>query len=184
MKWNADNLNDGQKTGANGTWLSVGLPPLVIKDRSQIIDLTRIINNEGKLRWKVPPGNWIIIRFVCANTGEKLKVPSPNSNGLATDHFSHEATRVFIQYIIDRLEQKGLVTRTRTSPDRRVITIELTEEGRKVAENAPPPVQLKIVEGLKQLNEQEREQIIQALSKLAEMIDSKELGPAPEQEIR
>jgi DNA-binding MarR family transcriptional regulator len=86
--------------------------------------------------------------------------------------------------IIDRLEQKGLVTRTRTSPDRRVITIELTEEGRKVAENAPPPVQLKIVEGLKQLNEQEREQIIQALSKLAEMIDSKDLGPAPEQEIR
>ena len=86
--------------------------------------------------------------------------------------------------IIDRLEQKGLVTRTRTSLDRRVITIELTEEGRKVAENAPPPVQLKIVEGLKQLNELQREQIIQALSKLAEMIDSKELGPAPEQEIR
>jgi DNA-binding MarR family transcriptional regulator len=86
--------------------------------------------------------------------------------------------------IIDRLEQKGLATRTRTSLDRRVITIELTEEGRKLAENAPPPVQLKIVEGLKQLSEQEREQIIQALSKLAEMIDSKDLGPAPEQEIR
>ena len=86
--------------------------------------------------------------------------------------------------IIDRLEQKTLVTRTRTSLDRRVITIELTEEGRRVAENAPPPVQLKIVEGLKQLDEKEREQIIQALSKLAEMIDSKELGPHPEQEIR
>jgi DNA-binding MarR family transcriptional regulator len=86
--------------------------------------------------------------------------------------------------IIDRLEQKALVTRTRTSLDRRVITIELTEEGRRVAENAPPPIQLKIVEGLKQLDEGEREQIIQALSKLAEMIDSKELGPAPEQEIR
>jgi DNA-binding MarR family transcriptional regulator len=86
--------------------------------------------------------------------------------------------------IIDRLEQKGLVTRTRTSLDRRVITIELTEEGRKVAGNAPPPVQLKIVEGLKQLSDEEREQIIRALSKLAEMIDSKELGPAPDQEIR
>jgi len=86
--------------------------------------------------------------------------------------------------IIDRLEQKALVTRTRTSLDRRVITIELTQEGHRVAANAPPPVQLKIVEGLKQLNDQEREQIIQALSKLADMIDSKELGPAPEQEIR
>jgi len=105
-KWNADNLHDGQKSGPDGTWLSAGLPPLVIEDRTKILDLTRRINNEGKLKWKIPHGNWTIIRFVCANTGEKLKVPSPNSNGLATDHFSHEATREFIQYIIDRLVQK------------------------------------------------------------------------------
>ena len=105
-KWNADNLNDGQKSGANGTWLSAGLPPLVIENRSKILDLTKRINTEGKLTCKIPPGQWTIIRFVCANTGENLKVPSPNSDGLATDHFSHEATRVFIQYIIDRLKQK------------------------------------------------------------------------------
>lgn len=86
--------------------------------------------------------------------------------------------------IIDRLELKGLVARTRTSLDRRVITIELTDEGRKLAENAPPPIQMKIVEGLRRLDEKEREQIIQALEKLARMIDPQELGPAPEQEIR
>jgi DNA-binding MarR family transcriptional regulator len=86
--------------------------------------------------------------------------------------------------IIDRLEKKGLVARTRTSQDRRVITIELTRAGRDLAENAPPPIQMKIVEGLKRLDEEEREQILQALSKLAEMIDSQDLGPAPEQEIR
>ena len=105
-KWNADNLNDGQKSGPNGTWLSVGPPPLVIEDRSRILDLTKQTNTEGKLKWKIPPGEWTIIRFVCANTGEKLKVPSPNSDGLATDHFSHEATREFIQYITNRLKQK------------------------------------------------------------------------------
>ncbi|MBW7988700.1 MAG: hypothetical protein FVQ84_01580 [Planctomycetes bacterium] len=105
-KWNVDNLNDGQKTGANGTWLSAGLPPLVIEDRSRILDLTERINTEGKLTWKIPPGQWTVIRFVCANTGETLKVPSPNSDGLATDHFSHEATREFIQYLITRLKQK------------------------------------------------------------------------------
>jgi len=105
-KWNADNLNDGQKSGPDGTWLSAGPPPLVIEDRSKILDLTKQINTEGTLQWKVPPGQWTIIRFVCANTGEKLKVPSPNSDGLATDHFSHEATRVFIKYLTDRLQQK------------------------------------------------------------------------------
>jgi DNA-binding MarR family transcriptional regulator len=86
--------------------------------------------------------------------------------------------------IIDRLEKKGLVARSRTSVDRRVITIELTDAGRRLAENAPPPIQMKIVEGLKKLEQEEREQIIQALSKLAGMIDSQDLGPAPDQEIR
>ncbi len=86
--------------------------------------------------------------------------------------------------IIDRLELKGLVTRTRTSLDRRVITIELTARGRSLAENAPPPIQMKIVEGLKKLDNEQRERIVQALSKLAEMIDSQDLGPAPDQEIR
>ena len=105
-KWNADNLNDGQKSGPDGTWLSTGLPPLVIEDRSKILDITKQIDAEGKLTWKVPPGEWTIIRFVCANTGEKLKVPSPNSDGLATDHFSHEATSTFIRYLTERLQQK------------------------------------------------------------------------------
>lgn len=39
--------------------------------------------------------------------------------------------------VIDRLEVKGLVKRTRSSQDRRVITIELTEAGRVLARNAP-----------------------------------------------
>ena len=34
--------------------------------------------------------------------------------------------------IIDRLEQKGLVERQRISPDRRVITVQLTESGKRL----------------------------------------------------
>ncbi len=76
--------------------------------------------------------------------------------------------------IIDRLEQKGLVIRTRKSMDRRVITIELTEQGEELARCAPPPIQKKIVYGLKNLSDIEREQIIQSLNKLAEMIDEQD----------
>ena len=77
--------------------------------------------------------------------------------------------------IIDRLEQKGLVTRLRNSPDRRVITIELTEAGRTLARNAPPPIQHKIVDGLKKLPESEVEQVINSLSKLTQMLDVQDL---------
>jgi DNA-binding MarR family transcriptional regulator len=77
--------------------------------------------------------------------------------------------------IIDRLEQKGLVTRARVSPDRRVITIELTDSGRRLAENAPPPIQHKIVKGLRKIEEGERAQIIETLSRLTEMIDAEDM---------
>ena len=77
--------------------------------------------------------------------------------------------------IIDRLEQKGLVKRLRNSPDRRVITIELTETGKKLARDAPPPIQQKIVDGLKRLSEAETDQIVLGLTKLTNMLDVQDL---------
>lgn len=82
--------------------------------------------------------------------------------------------------IIDRLEQKGLVARTRISQDRRVITVELTEEGRRLAENAPPPIQQKIVKGLREIDESERAQIIQTLNRLTNMIDADDVDEEDE----
>jgi DNA-binding MarR family transcriptional regulator len=78
--------------------------------------------------------------------------------------------------IIDRLEQKGLVQRTRTSLDRRVITIELTEAGQKMAEGAPPPIQEKIVNGLQSLTPSETKQIINGLNMLTHMLDVQDLA--------
>ena len=77
--------------------------------------------------------------------------------------------------VVDRLEQKGLVTRLRQSTDRRVITIELTELGEKLAKNAPPPIQQKVVDGLKRLSEDELTQIVLVLTKLTDMLDVHDL---------
>jgi len=67
------------------------------------------------------------------------------------------------------------VYRLRDSPDRRVITIQLTEAGRELTQHAPPPLQQKIVEGLKKLPEEEIKQIILSLSKLTQMLDVQDL---------
>jgi DNA-binding MarR family transcriptional regulator len=85
--------------------------------------------------------------------------------------------------IIDRLEQKGFVVRTRISQDRRVITVELTEAGRRLAENAPPPIQQKIVKGLRKIDEAERAQIIQTLNRLTDMIDADDVDEEDEAAI-
>ena len=77
--------------------------------------------------------------------------------------------------IVDRLEQKGLVKRFRNSPDRRIITIELTDSGKNLAKNAPPPIQQKIIDGLKKLSKDELDQIIFSLTKLTDMLDVQDL---------
>ena len=104
--WTAANLHDGVKVGPSGSWAASGPPPLVIEDPAQMINLSGQLDATGRLRWDVPEGNWTLMRFVCANTGERLKVPSPKSDGLATDHFSAEATRDFINTLLNRLEAK------------------------------------------------------------------------------
>ena len=77
--------------------------------------------------------------------------------------------------IVDRLEQKGLVKRFRNSPDRRIITIELTDSGKNLTKNAPPPIQQKIIDGLKKLSKDELDQIILPLTKLTDMLDVQDL---------
>ena len=77
--------------------------------------------------------------------------------------------------VVDRLEKKGLAERMRNSPDRRVITIQLTEAGKKLAENAPPPIQQKIIDGLKQTENAKKEQIVRSLNVLTDMLDIQDL---------
>jgi DNA-binding MarR family transcriptional regulator len=78
--------------------------------------------------------------------------------------------------VIDRLEQKGLVCRLRDSPDRRVITIQLTERGKDVARNAPPPIQHKVVDGLKRLPQNRIERIVKSLSEITRLLDVQDLN--------
>lgn len=73
--------------------------------------------------------------------------------------------------IIDRLEQKNLVRRVRTSKDRRVITIELTEKGEELARHAPPPIHEKIVDGLRRMPDEDVQKIVSGLSRLTDLLD-------------
>ncbi len=77
--------------------------------------------------------------------------------------------------ILDRLEYKDLVKRLRISSDRRVLTIKLTEAGQALAENAPPPIQQKVITGLKKLPEDEKETITKAIGTLINMLEVQDL---------
>ena len=70
-----------------------------LADVNQVVDLTKMIDADGKLRWNVPAGDWDILRFVCMNHGQQLIVPSPNSGGPMIDFFDPRATEFHLHHI-------------------------------------------------------------------------------------
>jgi hypothetical protein len=101
--WSAGKIHDGLKAGAGGVFSTAGSPSFDIADRNEIIDVTTHVDRSGRLQWEAPPGSWTILRYVCMVTGEKLKVPSPASDGLASDHLNAEATRLHMNHVIAQL---------------------------------------------------------------------------------
>lgn len=80
-----------------------------------------------------------------------------------------------ITSIVDQLENKELVVRTRKSSDRRVILIELTDKGKEVAQTAPPSFQEQLTNNLSHLKEEEKKTLFDSLNKLLSIIVSEVL---------
>lgn len=75
-----------------------------IVDPKDVIDVTSFFDPKTEmLRWK-HSGSYNIYRYVCSNSGEKLKLPSHSSDGPIIDHFSSESTAFHFHYLIDRLK--------------------------------------------------------------------------------
>ncbi len=78
-----------------------------IADPKQVRILSDRLDANGKLVWDVPGGEWVVMRTVLVNFGQRLWLPSYGSQGLTMDHFSKEATRHHFRTIIDRLEARA-----------------------------------------------------------------------------
>jgi len=81
--------------------------------------------------------------------------------------------------ILDRLEEKGLVKRERMSKDRRVVTVSTTEEGRKLAGDAPSPLQNRLTEALSVLPLPEQIAIAKSLERVVNLMEAQHIDAAP-----
>lgn len=74
-------------------------------DTTKIIDITPFFDPETEtVNWAAPSGNWSILRYICANSGQQVVIPSPKSTGLTIDHFDAEAVEEHLMFFIDRLQ--------------------------------------------------------------------------------
>jgi len=81
--------------------------------------------------------------------------------------------------IIDRLEKAALVSRERSTVDRRVVLVSLTEEGREKLLKAPELLQSGFIRELDKLEDWERSLIVASLQRVASMMDAEDLEAAP-----
>jgi len=73
-------------------------------DKHSIIDLSSYFR-DGVLNWKVPEGDWTVVRFGMTCTGKRPRRPSENAGGLCLDHLSKEALDSYYGQVIFPLIQ-------------------------------------------------------------------------------
>lgn len=81
--------------------------------------------------------------------------------------------------IIDRLEQKAMVLRRRSSQDRRVINIEITSKGMALVRSAPSPLQDTLAKALQGLPEIEQISIVSSLEKIVKLMEAEGIDAGP-----
>lgn len=105
---------------------------------------------------------------------DRLGNPSPSA--IAREVVLSQAT---VTTILDRLERAELVKRTRSTEDKRLVTITLTEDGRKRTHEAPELLQDGFLREYRKLPDWQRTMLVASLQQIAYMMDAEELDASP-----
>lgn len=85
-------------------------------NKDSIIDISAKMDLNGRLRWDVPPGKWMIYRFGHTTTGALIQPAQPQATGLECDKMSEIAVSYHMDHIINEMKRHlgGLVGTTVT----------------------------------------------------------------------
>jgi DNA-binding MarR family transcriptional regulator len=84
-----------------------------------------------------------------------------------------------ISGILDRLEKRGYLTRTRRPEDKRQVLVELTASGESLVERTPLPLHERFTRRLAELPESRQSEIDRVLQQVVEMMEAEEIDAAP-----
>ncbi|WP_199611966.1 MarR family winged helix-turn-helix transcriptional regulator [Flocculibacter collagenilyticus] len=115
----------------------------------------------------------IVLQEIAAGKGIMVKQIAENIN----------LSSATVTSILDRLESRGLVTRERSTADKRKVDLFLTDRGNEVLSSAPKPLQDHFINRFEGLDEWEQTQMVATMQRLAKMMDAEELDAAPLLEV-
>lgn len=104
------------------------------------------------------------------------KAGATTSSTVAREVSLSQAT---VTSILDRLENRNLVQRMRSEKDKRRINITLTDRGHELIKESPEPLQQQFSERFQELADWERNLILSALQRVAEMMGAQDIDASP-----
>lgn len=113
-------------------------------------------------------------QLVCLRALERAGETTPSR--LANELSLSQST---VTGIIDRLAARQLLTRERTAPDRRMVTVAITEAGRALIAQAPSPLQESFLDKLQTLDPASQTRIRDTLEEVVQMMGGAEIDAAP-----
>ena len=87
-------------------------------------------------------------------------------------------TQGTVTSILDRLEARGLIRRTRSDDDRRRVLVALTARGRGLLGRAPPLMHADFLRGFSALAAHDRHGLLDAIDRIAALMRSEDSSPA------
>jgi len=84
-----------------------------------------------------------------------------------------------VTMIVARLEELGLVARTRGTADKRKVYVRLTQPGHDILEQAPEALHQRFAEQFEPLASWEKTMLVSSLQRVASMLDASDIDAAP-----
>lgn len=81
--------------------------------------------------------------------------------------------------ILNRLEQRELISRIRDTKDRRRVYVKTTAAGLELLKQSPPLLQESFIERFNNLQKWEQTQLLASLQRIAAMMDAEKIDAAP-----
>ena len=104
------------------------------------------------------------------------KVSGVNSSQVAK---SVNLSAASVTNILDRLENKNLISRVRDTQDKRKVGLYLTDNGKALLVKAPQALQEHFIDKFSNLAQWEQSQLLSSMERLSEMMDANEIDAAP-----
>ena len=153
----------------SGRYMSDDLPEAILKSLRQITRSIDLHSRELANLFGLTGPQLVCLRFV----GKHGEV---TPSRIAKEVSLSQAT---VTGIVDRLAARQLVTRERSTTDRRLVTVAITDAGRDLIDTAPYPLQESFLERLAQEPIEEQANIRNTLAKIVRMMDGEGIEAAP-----